>query len=368
LLQHRPAKETRAYRPAVRATRAPNTIFRDDNARLPASLADEWYVVCRSTALRRRPIARIVAGRPLVLFRTADGRPAALDDRCAHRNAPLSLGRLVLDSLECPYHGWRFDGRGRCRAIPGLLAGEIPPAAVVAAHPTVEQQGLIWTSLGTPPAERRPFAFRLLGEAGYSSARIDAEVESSLLGTLENVLDVLHTSFLHRGLFRGGERRAISATVRARPDGTEVVYEGEPRPSGVAARLLSIEEGIVDHVDRFVMPSVAEVEYRLGASAHLLVSSALTPVEERLTRLHTVVSWRSPLPAPLVRLAVEPLARWILRQDARILRAQSATIRRFGGASFVSTSLDLLGPEIERWMREGRAASPAAGSRIDLTV
>lgn len=367
-MQHRRAKETRAGADAPRGRRAPNTTSRDDIARLPAALADEWYVACRSSALGRRPIARTIVGRPLVLFRAANGRAAALDDRCAHRNAPLSLGRRVAGTLECAYHGWRFDERGRCREVPGLVGGEIPPAAVVASHPTIERQGLVWTSLGTPPAERMPFVFRLLGEPGYASARIDAEVESSLVGTLENVLDVLHTSFLHRGLFRGGERRAITATLRGRPDGAEVVYEGEPRPSGIAARLLSLEDGIVEHVDRFVLPSIAEVEYRLGASAHLLVSSALTPVAERRTRFHTVVSWRAPLPAPLVRLAVEPIARWILRQDARILRAQSETIRRFGGAAFVSTPLDLLGPEIERWLREGRGAAATSDARIELTA
>jgi phenylpropionate dioxygenase-like ring-hydroxylating dioxygenase large terminal subunit len=74
-----------------------------------------WYVACRSTALRRRPLARRLLGMPLVLFRDAGGQPAALLDRCPHRNLPLSLGRVLASGrLECAYHGWQLDASGRC--------------------------------------------------------------------------------------------------------------------------------------------------------------------------------------------------------------------------------------------------------------
>lgn len=80
-----------------------------------------WYVACLSRELRRRrPIARTVLGFPLALFRGADGRPAAVLDRCAHRNLPLSLGECRDGLLQCRYHGWRFDADGVCRLVPGL--------------------------------------------------------------------------------------------------------------------------------------------------------------------------------------------------------------------------------------------------------
>src|SRR5262245_26076824 len=84
-----------------------------------ARLARHWYVACRSGALGRRPVARTVLGVPLVLFRDAAGGAAALLDRCPHRNVPLSLGHVVPEGhLECAYHGWQFDGTGRCRLVP----------------------------------------------------------------------------------------------------------------------------------------------------------------------------------------------------------------------------------------------------------
>ncbi|HYO68507.1 MAG TPA: Rieske 2Fe-2S domain-containing protein, partial [Archangium sp.] len=84
--------------------------------RLPQS----WFILCASRELGRKPLARMLQGTPLVLFRTAEGKPAALADRCPHRNVPLSLGRVVGGQLQCGYHGWTFDAAGECRAIPGL--------------------------------------------------------------------------------------------------------------------------------------------------------------------------------------------------------------------------------------------------------
>src|SRR5262245_19283114 len=80
-----------------------------------ARLANYWYFACQSRELGKRPLARTVLGVPLVIFRGEGGKPAALLDRCPHRNAPLSIGRVIGGGrLECAYHGWQFDGAGAC--------------------------------------------------------------------------------------------------------------------------------------------------------------------------------------------------------------------------------------------------------------
>lgn len=286
---------------------------------------------------------------------------------------PLSLGRCVGGALECAYHGWQYDRSGACRLVPGLR-GEGPiPGARVDAHVVIERQGWVWVAFGTPPADRLPYELPCCDRPGYATVRIDATVEADWIAAAENILDVLHTAYLHRGLFRGGERHAVSAVLRQSADRIEVEYQGEPRPTGLAARILAPSGGVVEHFDRFVAPAIAEVEYRLGDDAHLVVTTALTPSEETRTDLHTVVSWRSPLPATATRLAVEPLARWILRQDASMLRAQSSTIRRFGRKRFASTELDFFGPAIERLLLRRRDPARAteeipAEQRIELTV
>ncbi|MGH7856620.1 MAG: Rieske 2Fe-2S domain-containing protein, partial [Candidatus Binatia bacterium] len=259
-------------------------------------LPSYWYVACRSRDLGRRPLARTLFGTPLVLFRDGEGRAGALLDRCAHRNLPLSLGRCVEGRLECAYHGWQYDCDGVCRRIPGLLDGTEGKARSVPAHAVAEQQGFVWV-FGAPgrPPEGAPFRFPCLGEEGYTSVHFEYEVDATLLATLENMLDVPHTAFLHRGLFRGGRRSEVRAVVRRWRDRVEAEYIGEPRPTGLVARLLApASDGTVVHFDRFLLPSISQVEYRLGEASHLFVCAALTPVSDFRTRFHAVVSFRLP--------------------------------------------------------------------------
>jgi nitrite reductase/ring-hydroxylating ferredoxin subunit len=335
-----------------------------------ARLARYWYVACRGRDLRRKPLSCTVIGLPLVLFRDGEGRPAALLDRCPHRNVPLSLGRVAgAGHLECGYHGWQFDGGGRCRLVPGLQSSPNSDARGrnVAAHATRERDGLVWV-WGEPDVEpaTEPPSFAAAPDPRYATIVRVLDFPGTLHATAENALDVPHTAFLHRGLFRGnGKRHEIRAVVRRGPDRVECEYIGEPRPEGLLGRLLAPHGGVVEHWDRFVLPSIAQVEYRLGADNHLLVTSLCTPLDDFTTRMYAVVAFRLRLPTALVRPIVTPLAMRVLRQDAAVLRAQSETVRRFGGEQFVSTEIDLLGPHIWRLLRDAEAGSLRQPSATD---
>ncbi|MFP5320127.1 MAG: Rieske 2Fe-2S domain-containing protein [Acidimicrobiia bacterium] len=328
-----------------------------------------WHVACLSSELRAKPLARTVAGTPLVLFRDGTGRPASLLDRCPHRNVPLSCGTVRAGQLECCYHGWRFDGEGTCRLVPGLTSDADRRARRATTYPAAEQDGFVWVA-ATPDDGPPPFRFPHVDDAAYTTVRRSAVLEAGLHACLENTLDVPHTAFLHGGLFRGGrEPVEIEVVVRHIHGGVEAEYLGEPRPEGVAGRLLAPEGGIVTHVDRFLLPSVAQVEYRLGDN-HLLVTSAFTPVGEHQTLLHSAVTFSLRLPHAAVKAAVLPVANRILNQDARILKLQSESVRRFGGEHFVSTELDVLGQHIRKLLRmaergegDGAVASTAEPER-----
>ncbi len=316
-------------------------------------LPDQWFILATSAQLQKSPLSVKLQGTPLVLFRDGQGRAAALLDRCPHRNVPLSLGRVHLGQLECPYHGWRFDGEGRCRFVPSLCGEHEGKARRAPSLATVEQDGFVWV-YSTPDATptSRPYRFRMLGQPGYTHVRQVVAAEASLHATAENALDVPHTAFLHRGLFRPESRGiTITAVVRRQGDRVEAEYVGEPRPPGLVGRMLSPSGGIVTHFDRFLLPSIAEVEYRIGAENHILVASALTPVDDFFTRIFTIVSFRTRLPGGLLAPLLTPIATHIFRQDARILRQQTATIRSFGGEQFVSTEIDVLGKHILRLLR-----------------
>ena len=339
-----------------------------------ARLRDQWYVACRAGRLAAKPIAVTILDTPLVLFRGEGGRPAALLDRCAHRNAPLSLGRMAGTRLACRYHGWQFDTQGVCRHIPALCAPSEGPARRVSAYPTREAHGFVWVFLSeTREPDTEPFAFPYLDAPDFASFRIDYRVQATLHATLENMLDVPHTAFLHRGLFRGGASNRITAVVRRSADRVEAEYVGEPLPSGIAARILGVGESgqdCVEHFDRFILPSISQVEYRLGVS-HLIATSALTPESDFVTRFSTVVTYKLPLPRLLLRALFEPIARRILAQDAWILAKQTESVHAFGAEEYASTEVDVLGREIWRLLKaaeKGEATPGTTERRIELNV
>jgi phenylpropionate dioxygenase-like ring-hydroxylating dioxygenase large terminal subunit len=333
--------------------------------RLPHS----WFILCTSRELGREPLARKLQGTPLVLFRDGEGRPRALLDRCPHRNVPLSLGRVVEGTLQCAYHGWRFDGEGRCRLIPGLLGESEAKSRCATWHATREQEGFVWV-YSTPGVEptSEPYRFPLLDAHGYSTVRRMLSAKGTLHSTLENTLDVPHTAYLHGGWFRTEEKRnEIEVVVRRGADRVEAEYLGEPRPSGLAGRLLAPGGGVVQHFDRFLLPSIAQVEYRIGDDSHLLVTSAMTPVDDWETEVYAVVTFRMPLPHWLVKPFLTPVALHIFQQDARMLERQTRTLQHFGTETYASTEIDVLGPPILRLLRQAEREKTPAQAEVHET-
>jgi phenylpropionate dioxygenase-like ring-hydroxylating dioxygenase large terminal subunit len=170
--------------------------------------------------------------------------------------------------------------------------------------------------------------------------------------TIENALDVPHTAFLHQGLFRGvGEPNEIKAIVTRTPTMVQAEFVGEPRPQGIAGRILSPSGGAVDHFDRFLLPSIAQIEYHIGPENHICTTAICTPVSEYLTRVFAVITFRTRAPGWLVKPILTPIALKIFRQDAEILKLQTQAMKDFGEERFTSTELDLLGAQILRLMR-----------------
>jgi len=335
-------------------------------------LKGHWFIAATSKELGAKPVATSLFGTPLVLFRDASGNVGALVDRCPHRNVPLSLGHVARDgTLSCAYHGWRFDTGGACTHIPSLPHAPDAKAQRALALPSIEQQGFIWVfsapSQNEPvPPNRSPHQFEYLGRAGYSTVVQTVVADATLYSTLENALDVPHTAFLHRGLFRS-EGRGITITAKVHRTSDRVVaeYVGEPRPPGVIGRILSPSGGVVTHFDRFLLPSVAQVEYRIGTENHVFVDSVMTPLSDFRTRIHAVVSFRSRMPHALIRPFVEPLALRVFQQDARILKQQTETIRAFDGEQFASTEIDVLGRHIWRLLKQAERGDDRGGDETE---
>ena len=312
----------------------------------------------------REPVVRSLYGDPIVLFRTASGAVGALVDRCPHRGVPLSTGSVVGEHLQCGYHGWEFSCAGRCKAIPSFLGEPDHTGRRATAYAVREQQGVIWV-WGRPESEpsTEPYWFEYAETPGYTVIREDVRAEATIHAVAENALDVPHTAYLHGGLFRTPSvRNRITAEVRRWHDRVECEYIGEPRPTGLVARVLSPSGGIVTHFDRFLLPSIVQVEYRIGDENHIVTTAACTPADDYDTRLYALAALRTRIPGFILPW-LKPLGLRVFHQDAEILAKMTGTLRHFGEEAWASTEIDLLGPHILKLMR--RASKGELGEPSD---
>ncbi len=331
-----------------------------------------WYPACMGHDLGRTPVPVTLMDRPFALYRDAAGVAHALEDRCPHRNVPLSLGRVHVDgTLECGYHGWRFDGSGRCTTVPALDldlgAAPTPRDATTRAVRELDGVVWIWGSADVAP-NREPYRLPDLGDGrNVGEVVFQRDIDCTMHAALENALDVPHTAFLHGGLFRkSGQGPRVQAERRDLPDGVEVRFLGEPAAFG-PLRLPG--EAAFDHWDRFFLPSVAQIEYRIGDAVHIVNNILHLPMSATRTRAWFVLRFRSPLPAKAIGPIIRARGKKILEQDIEMLEAQTSNMTRFGGERYTSTDLDLLGNAIKRLLRQAeKAEGQDAEVEVDVDV
>jgi len=160
-------------------------------------LREHWYVAAWAEEIGEAPVARVILGEPIVLFRKADGAPVALEDRCPHRNLPLSAGRRRGDALECGYHGMVFAADGVCTFVPNQA---VPAWARVRAYPVVERDRWVFIWMGDParadPA-RVPGYNHRFADPDWRVVNGKATVKGGYRLILDNLLDLSHLAYVH---------------------------------------------------------------------------------------------------------------------------------------------------------------------------
>lgn len=338
----------------------------------PITAVNPWLIACRSRELgRASPIGVVADKHQVVLFRDAAGRPAALEDRCAHRNTPLSIGSVRNGVLVCRYHGWAYRHDGTVADIPALCEQDRPHGELgIRRFQAVEQDGFIWIAPSESPPAVLPPGFPHLGDTGWTSFIMKTKFEAPIDACLENFLDCPHATFLHRHWFRTPTARPVKARVRTLVDGAEAEYFEEPRERSLVWWLLAPQRGPMQHTDRFIAPRTSRVDYRFPNGLHYTITSSCTALSETETQVYTVITFRYGRIGPLVRLFFEPLACRIIRQDVEMLGVQYRNVSRFGGPKFASTRADLLGRHITAWRRalERGEPPPAADHQYDVEL
>jgi phenylpropionate dioxygenase-like ring-hydroxylating dioxygenase large terminal subunit len=157
-----------------------------------------WYVVLAAAEIPRgRAVAFRRLDQDLVFWRDAAGTVAAALDVCPHRRAKLSPGRVVGGQLECPFHGFRFDGTGACTAIPAHPDRPIPRAMRLTEVPVREAHGFVWVWTGPDPAPADPPPFFDFTGWSYAGSDFVEPVATHYTRAVENQLDYPHLPFVH---------------------------------------------------------------------------------------------------------------------------------------------------------------------------
>lgn len=183
-----------------------------------------WYMIAWDHEIPADGLfSRTVLNEPIVVFRTADGTYAALEDRCCHRLAPLSAGRKEGDCVRCGYHGLKFDASGRCVEIPGIA--RIPEQARVRRYPLALKNRWLFVWMGDEAA-----ADTALLPDNFSCEHPQwhykpgyMHYDTSYLLICDNLLDFSHLSYVHEKTLGGSTMIAqAAAEVTAVPRGIRV--------------------------------------------------------------------------------------------------------------------------------------------------
>jgi nitrite reductase/ring-hydroxylating ferredoxin subunit len=172
-----------------------------NSKRFPFPIPNGWFALCYGDELPAGSLRAVhYFDRELVVWRGEDGVARAADAHCPHLGAHLGYGGKVEDDgVRCPFHGWRFDGAGRCAEVP--YARRIPPKARLALHEVVERNGLVFAwrhAEGSPPAWQVPEVPELSDAEWTPPERREWIVRSTSQEMAENSVDPAHFRFVHR--------------------------------------------------------------------------------------------------------------------------------------------------------------------------
>jgi phenylpropionate dioxygenase-like ring-hydroxylating dioxygenase large terminal subunit len=301
---------------------------------------DHWYPLAWSSELKPgKVLAAQFADQPIVLVRPHGSPVFALEDRCAHRQIPLSKGEVAGCTVRCCYHGWAYDRSGSCVDVPYLGKGKLPNG--VRSYPCREQDGLILVWPGDPKALKEPLPLGAASDGAFKTRRFGQRVRCHYSFMHENLMDMNH-QFLHRRQMGKIAPRYLAR--RQGRDWLEVDYSfartGGRQPLGEAVLLASRRGVSATHRD--LMTIRTEYPYqtlRIWTSEeepvmHLWIAYTPEGAEQKVNRTFGLLSVRRPKVPGLLNLAW-PMLIWfterIFAEDREIVEMEQSAYDKQGG-------------------------------------
>ncbi|MEA4907268.1 MAG: aromatic ring-hydroxylating dioxygenase subunit alpha [Anaerolineaceae bacterium] len=292
-------------------------------------IPNQWYAILESDEVRPgKPLGVTRLGENLVLWRSVDGQPACLVDRCVHRGAALSLGKVHQNDVACPFHGFRFDPAGRCTLIPANGKDVPPPRAFqVPSYPVQDAFGWIWLWWGAARQELPSIGYfdAITPEMSYATLRDLWKTHYSR--AIENQLDVVHLPFVHHNTIGRGRRTLVDGPLTrwdctlAECDLLNLWVSNRQDDGSTPQRPDQLPEPARRPSLQFRYPNV----WHNWISDRVHIVAAFAPVDDENTLLY-IRMYQSVVRAPLLRQLFDQAGRLanlvIERQDRRIVETQ----------------------------------------------
>lgn len=290
----------------------------------PNFLRNFWYFAMHSHDLKPGQVRnKLILGEPIVFGRTSKGEAFALRDLCPHRGVPLSTGKMRDDTVECPYHGWRFKPSGQCSLIPSLVGEEnVDPSKIhVRKYPIEEKHGLIWIFM---PDEARPLnelprtpaipiwesAMPTLIEAQLFPCPIDHAVVG--------LMDPAHGPFVHQAWWWRSQKTSYAKSKKYAPsDLGFTMVTHKPSNNSTLYKLLG---GDRTTEISFQLPGI-RIEHIKAGRNEVIGLTTCTPLTDNETEVTQTFYWNIGWITPFKPIA-QQVARIFLGQDRNIVTLQ----------------------------------------------
>jgi phenylpropionate dioxygenase-like ring-hydroxylating dioxygenase large terminal subunit len=332
------AAVSEAVRPILQTTLQERETAPDQDA---GFLWDFWYPALRSTEVTgNRLVTAMLLEVPLVLGRTAEGKAFAMRDSCPHRGIPLSYGRFDGKTVECSYHGWKFEAcSGQCVEIPSLTSQDkLKVERIFAGHyPCEERDGYFWVYMNSrgrvvadnPQGSRLPetisaapklVTFSEKYRVTHLACELPSHVDQGIIG----LMDPAHGPFVHQSWYWRNRHSIHEKEKKFEPipNGFRMSPH-TPSSNSAPYRMLQKYTGepVTTTID-FVLPNIRTEEIRSGK---LWFSSraTVTPVRRDLCRIDFVAAWNLLLPVTIFRV----FAKKFLRQDQETMILQAEGLK-----------------------------------------
>lgn len=293
-------------------------------------LKNQWYMALPSKKLKINKMQSIeICGELVLFFRKSTGEVSAIRDICPHRGIPFKYGRMVNDMVECPYHGWKFDGAGVCREIPSLTENQKLDCTKikVKSYPVKEQFSSIWVFIGDANFDQskcpQPPLFETLNTMAKPNITLVEEFNCHIDHAVIGLMDPAHGPYVHKSWFWRSSKSAYAKQKAFGPVSFGFqMRRHQPSKNSKAYKILG---GNPTTEITFRIPGTRVEHIKIG-NKNLYAVTGLMPINEKKTQIIQMLYWDMPW-LSLIKPLMSAFANKFLWQDIDAVNKQQEGLK-----------------------------------------